>query len=74
MDLKLDALLNEASRRADGLSDFGDERFRVPAQVLLSVHPLDAREADEEGVILDVYHSIDNIAQLAINQLHLSQA
>ena len=35
MDLKLDALLNEASRRADGLSDFGDERFRAPAQVLL---------------------------------------
>lgn len=53
MELKLDALLNEASRRTDGLSDFGDERFRVPAQVLLSVHPLDAREADEEGMLLE---------------------
>ena len=35
MDLQLEALMREASRRADGLRDFGDERFRVPAQVLL---------------------------------------
>ncbi|MBK7820360.1 MAG: gluconokinase [Tessaracoccus sp.] len=42
----------------------------LPSQ-LATLEPLDA---DEEGVILDVYHSIETIAQLAINQLHLQEA
>jgi hypothetical protein len=34
--LVLEALLAEASRRADGLTDFGDDRFRPPAAALLA--------------------------------------
>ena len=36
MTLELDALLAEASRRAGGLTDFGDDRFRPAAHALLS--------------------------------------
>jgi len=35
MNLQLDALMSEASRRAGGLTDFGDEGFLTPAQILL---------------------------------------
>ena len=35
MVLQLDALMSEARARTSGLTDFGDERFLVPAQVLL---------------------------------------
>ena len=48
--------------------------FMPPTLLPSQLATLEPLEADEEGVILDVYHSIDNIAQLAINQLHLSQA
>ena len=48
--------------------------FMPPTLLPSQLATLEPLEADEEGVILDVYHSIDNIAQLAINQLHLAQA
>ena len=48
--------------------------FMPPTLLPSQLATLEPLEAVEEGVILDVYHSIDNIAQLAINQLHLSQA
>ncbi len=48
--------------------------FMPPTLLPSQLATLEPLEADEEGVILDVYHPIDNIAQLAINQLHLAQA
>ena len=68
MDLKLDALLNEASRRADGLSDFGDERFRAPAQVLLDAMN---REGGLSAAGRQIWHS--RLVELLRNRLLMEQ-
>lgn len=48
--------------------------FMPPTLLPSQLATLEPLEADEDGVTLDVYHSIDDIALLAIDQLHLVSA
>lgn len=46
----------------------------MPAALLPSqLATLEPLGADEQGVVLDVYHTVEDIAELAIDQLHLAQ-